>query len=138
MTNAERLVYRLLVGVDIEGYSGRDALDQLLVQRDLSRTLDTAAERAGVARDRWTQQVRGDGELSVLPDDEVAPIVGDFTRELARTLNELNRSQPSRPRLRVRVAIHHGTLSEGPFGPAGEAPIVVSRLLDANPLRFSR
>lgn len=136
MTNEERLVYRLLVAVDIEGYSRRDALDQLQVQRDLSEALDDAAERAGVERDRWVQQVHGDGELAVLPDGEVVPIIGDFTRELARSLHELNGGRPpAGPRLRVRVAIHYGTLSDGPFGPAGDAPIVVSRLLDANPLR---
>jgi hypothetical protein len=35
----------------------------------------------------------------------------------------------------VRLALHHGTLTAGPFGPAGDAPIVVQRLLDAAPLR---
>ena len=40
------------------------------------------------------------------------------------------------PRLRVRLVLHHGTLIAGPFGPAGDAPIVASRLLEARPLRL--
>jgi hypothetical protein len=35
----------------------------------------------------------------------------------------------------MRLALHYGTLIEGPLGPAGDAPIVVSRLLDATPVR---
>jgi hypothetical protein len=31
--------------------------------------------------------------------------------------------------------MHHGTLVQGRFGPAGQGPIVVSRLLDSDELR---
>ncbi|GAA0234154.1 hypothetical protein GCM10009527_033270 [Actinomadura nitritigenes] len=34
-----------------------------------------------------------------------------------------------------RLSLHHGELTAGPFGPAGDAPIVVQRLLDAGPPR---
>lgn len=35
----------------------------------------------------------------------------------------------------MRLAIHHGTIYPGPFGPVGKGPTTVSRLLDAPVLR---
>ncbi|SEG80343.1 hypothetical protein SAMN04489712_11365 [Thermomonospora echinospora] len=132
----DQLVYRLLVAVDIQGYSKRDTREQLHAQRDLSQALDRAAAGAGLDRARWDKQVGGDGELAMLPEDaDLAPVVGDFPLLLAAGLRALNRERSGRPRLRIRLAVHHGTLTAGPFGPAGDAPIVVQRLLDAVPLR---
>jgi hypothetical protein len=131
-----RLVYRLLLAIDIERYSVRGAREQYLAQTDLYRALDTAALRSGLDRALWEREVRGDGELSVLPEGvDASRVIGGFTGELGRVIGTLNLGQPRRPRLRVRLALHHGTLTPGPFGPAGDAPIVVSRLLDAKPVR---
>jgi len=132
----DRLVYRLLLAVDIQGYTRLDVREQLRVQRDLRDALDRAAEGVGLDRSRWEKQVGGDGELAIPPEGTaVATLVGEFPPALAAELRELNRSQAGRPRLRVRLAMHYGTLTAGPFGPAGQAPIVVQRLLDAGPLR---
>lgn len=138
--NAEaQLVYRLLMAVDIQGYSKRDTREQLLAQRQLSDALDGAARAVGLDRARWDKQVGGDGELATLPEGvDPAPVAGDFAIELAGALRAANlaaRRDGARFRLRVRLALHHGTLTAGPFGPAGDAPIVVQRLLDAAPLR---
>jgi hypothetical protein len=131
-----RLIYRLLLAIDIEKYSVRGAREQFLVQTDLCHALETAALRAGLDRRLWEREVRGDGELSVLPEGvDASHVIGGFTRELGRAIGAINLRQPHRPRLRVRLALHHGTLTPGPFGPAGDAPIVVSRLLDAKPVR---
>lgn len=131
-----RLIYRLLLAVDVEKYSARDAREQLRAQTDLRNILSIAAENVGLDRSRWYEQVSGDGELAVLPEDaDVSLVVGDFTRQLRLVLTEFNQRHTRAARLRIRVALHHGTLTPGPFGPAGDAPIVVSRLLDAKPLR---
>ncbi|GAA4241711.1 hypothetical protein GCM10022254_71650 [Actinomadura meridiana] len=133
-----RLTYRLLVAVDIQGYSKRDTREQLLAQRDLCDALDGAAHAAGLDRGRWDKQVGGDGELATLPDGtDPAAVAGDFVIGLAGALRDLNRGPGGEARrpLRVRLSLHHGTLTAGPFGPAGDAPIVVQRLLDAAPLR---
>ncbi|MFI0483331.1 hypothetical protein [Actinomadura sp. 9N215] len=149
-----RLSYRLLLAVDIQGYSKRDTREQLLAQRDLSEALDRAAHGAGLDRGRWDKQVGGDGELATLPDGtDPAAVAGEFVIGLAEALRDLNRETGDdhdddhddddrgehgavgRRRLRVRLSLHHGTLTAGPFGPAGDAPIVVQRLLDAAPLR---
>lgn len=66
---------------------------------------------------------------------DVADAVGTFPGWLRGRLADLNTARRPGTRLRLRLALHHGTLTAGPFGPAGDAPIVVSRLLDARPLR---
>ncbi|GAB3990192.1 hypothetical protein GCM10029978_117420 [Actinoallomurus acanthiterrae] len=130
-----RLIYRLLLAVDVEKYSTRDARGQLRAQTDLRSILSLAAQNVGLDRSLWYEQVSGDGELAVLPEDvDVSLVVGDFTRQLETVLGEFNRARSGGRRLRLRVALHHGTLTPGPFG-AGDAPIVVSRLLNAKPLR---
>ncbi|WP_245667517.1 hypothetical protein [Actinomadura macra] len=125
--------------MDIQGYSKRDVREQLLAQRQLSDVLDRAARGVGLDRSEWDKQVGGDGELATLPEGvDPAPVAGDFAIGLADALREVNGGAPgggSGFRLRVRLALHHGTLTAGPFGPAGDAPIVVQRLLDAGPLR---
>jgi hypothetical protein len=130
-----QLSYRLLLAVDIQGYSRRDTREQLRAQRQLTDALDRAARGVGLDRAEWAKQVGGDGELATLPDGvDPALVAGDFVIGLDEALRETNRDA-GRFRLRVRLALHHGTLTAGPFGPAGDAPIVVQRLLDAGPLR---
>ena len=128
------LAYRYLTAVDIEGFSSLHALDQLQMLDDLSQILDIAATRVGLDRALWQVQERGDGELAVLPPDTDGPrLIADYPRELADALSEVNSER--RSRLRIRMAMHHGTLVQGRFGPVGQGPIVVSRLLDSDELR---
>ena len=135
-SDSNRLMYRLVLAVDVEKYSARDAREQLRAQTELQRTLSAAAQSVGLDQREWYEQVSGDGELVVLPENvDVPVVVGDFTSALETILGDFNRGVVDGMRLRLRVALHHGTLTPGPFGPAGDAPIVVSRLLDAKPLR---
>ncbi|GAA2459008.1 hypothetical protein GCM10010191_93880 [Actinomadura vinacea] len=134
--NGNELVYRLLLAVDIQAYSKRSTREQLQAQHSLTRALDRAALGIGLERARWDKQVGGDGELATLPEGvDPAPVAGDFVIGLASELRALNGAREDGPPLRVRLALHHGTMTAGPFGPAGDAPIVVQRLLDSAPLR---
>ena len=129
-----RLAYHYLVAVDVEGFSTLNALEQMKAQSDLGWVLDAAAGRTNLSRSMWQRQVRGDGELAVLPANTDGPrLIADYPRELASALGEVNRERQRR--LRIRVAVHHGTLARGQFGAVGQGPIVVSRLLDSNELR---
>ncbi|MCS7481767.1 hypothetical protein ACFFQW_29770 [Umezawaea endophytica] len=129
-------MYRLAVAVDIENYSRLDTLDQSLIQTRLSEVLDFAARHAGLARDRWHRQLRGDGELAVLPPDvDVAWVVAEFTEQLVTALADLRRANSTEPALRIRVAMHHGTVAMGHFGPAGDTPVITCRLLDSDNAR---
>jgi hypothetical protein len=75
----------------------------------------------------------------VLPEDaDIVTVVGEFATALERVLADMNRGAEASRCLRVRLALHHGALivsRSASFGPAGDAPVVVSRLLDASPLR---
>jgi class 3 adenylate cyclase len=130
------LAYRFVAAVDIEGFSKLTVREQIRAQNDLSRALHVAALRAGLDRDEWYLQPSGDGELAVLPSDtDALRLVAHYPEELGHALAEINRERHPDPRLRIRVALHHGTLVEGTLGPAGQTPIVVSRLLDSDLLR---
>lgn len=131
MLHRGKLVYGLIFVVDIENFSRLDTFDQSIAQAHLSKVLDLAARRACLDRKKWHRQPRGDGELAVLPPDtDVAWAVADFTHQI---IVELESS--SRPGLRLRISMHHGTLMAGDFGPVGEAPIIACRLLDARATR---
>ncbi|WP_141580417.1 hypothetical protein [Actinomadura sp. WMMA1423] len=133
-TGGRRLVYRLLLAVDLEKYSHLDAQRQLAAQKDLRRLLNGSARRSGLRTNGWYRQPGGDGELVVMPAEvDIPHVVGAFACDLEDALAELNARRPTR--LRMRLAFHYGTMIEGPLGPAGDAPVVVSRLLDAAPLR---
>ncbi|MBV9448599.1 MAG: hypothetical protein JO345_22155 [Streptosporangiaceae bacterium] len=130
------LTCRFLVAVDIEGFSRRAAAGQARVQDDLERAMARAAASTGLDRGRWYRQPRGDGELDVLPEDvDGLSLVARYPRELAATVAAVNRAQNGEPRLRVRMAIHHGAVAPGRFGPVGTAPVVISRLVDAESVR---
>jgi hypothetical protein len=131
MLHEGQLVYGLVVAVDVEGFSRRGILDQAAVLVRLKEVLDRAAARTGLVRADWLRQPRGDGELAVLPaGSDVSRVVADFSHEVAE---ELKRG--SGPRLRLRIAMHHGALTTSVFGPIGDALVVACRLLDAESTR---
>lgn len=133
------LHFRPLLAVDIEGYSARMPLMQLKAQKDLLHAMETAAKEAELDRGQWLQQVSGDGELALLPVDvNIVTVVGRFAPALERALAAMREDVDAVRPLRVRLAVHYGALIMGPdtsFGPAGDAPVVVKRLLEARPLR---
>src|SRR5690348_7287843 len=98
-----RLTYRLVLAVDVEKYSARDAREQLRAQTELQRILSAAAGDVGLDQTEWYEQVSGDGELVVLPDDVDIPlVVGDFTSSLETLLGECNRRVAGGTRRRLR------------------------------------
>lgn len=130
------LAFRFLTAVDVEGCSRRPAAEQAKIQDKLEYAMSEAAARTALDRRRWYRQPRGDGELAVLPQcANGLSLVADYPRNLAAVLSETNHSATPGSRLRIRMAIHHGTVSPGRFGPVGVAPILVSRLVDAQVLR---
>lgn len=130
------LAFRFLVAVDIEGFSQHPAAGQARVQDDLEDAMAEAAASTDLDRRRWYRQPRGDGELDVLPQDaDGLSLVARYPRALAATVAAVNHARKSGPRLRLRMAIHHGAVAPGQFGPVGAAPVAISRLLDAKTVR---
>ena len=119
----ESTVRRLLVKVDVRGYSVSDDRRQAAIQSRLNQVLSDAARAAGLNRSRWECQAAGDGELAVLPRSEAEPAVVDaFARELNTALGFVNNDLVDAARLRLRLAIH----SESPTGPTWASPDRVS------------
>jgi hypothetical protein len=126
----------LYVGVDIRGYGAAPEQRQEKWQETLLRCLDRAAAAVGLNRARWARQQQGDAELSVLPADEPEPLVVDgYTRRLEAELRSHNEEVVPWARLRLRMAVHHGVVVDGPNGYPCRDAVVVSRLLDSKPLR---
>ena len=135
MLALESLAFRFLVAVDIAGFSQRSVAEQARVQDDHESAMTEAATSVGLDRERWYRQPRGDGELAVLPEgvDGLA-LVADYPRKLASRIADVNRANCG-SRLRVRLAIHHGAVLPGRFGPVGTALVAISRLADAELVR---
>ncbi|MEU7863808.1 hypothetical protein [Nonomuraea sp. NPDC049141] len=130
---------QLLLCADIVGYSkgvpARQAADQAVFREVLTQ----AAEAAQLNHTAWEVQPSGDGVLAVLPTapsvDEEPRLVDDFIRHLNLLLRLSNAGRNAADRMRLRVAIHFGTLSDGANGYVGKSPVVVGRLVDAAPVR---
>jgi hypothetical protein len=131
----ESLALRFLVAVDVEGFSQRYAAEQAKAQDDLESAMTQAAANAGLDRARWYRQPRGDGELAVLPQRvNGLSLVADYPRKLASSIADVNLAN-GESRLRIRLAIHHGAVAPGRFGPVGTALVAISRLVDSEVAR---
>src|SRR4051794_29749404 len=109
MAEGDDFERRLLLSVDATGYGSQTDRRHGIMQQNLLRVLDDAAERAGLCRADWERQQGGDGEFSVLPAGEREPrVVDDFIRHLAAALRRANRDEPPVRRLRLRAAVHFG------------------------------
>ncbi|WP_157475728.1 hypothetical protein [Parafrankia sp. EUN1f] len=126
----------VLVAVDVMGYGQGDDRQQMDVQRDLLTVLQWASDGAGVSRERWDRHPEGDGELAVLPPDvPERRVVGQFVQQLSAALTRRNEDDRSGPRLRLRLAIHHGVVAPADNGLAGQGVVAVKRLVDCAPVR---
>jgi hypothetical protein len=136
VTRGESFGRRLLVSMDAKSYGRGDDQQHGAIQTGLLAVADVAAEHAGLERSAWDRQSLGDGELAVLPVTEAEPrVVDDFVRELAAALADHNYDLRSESRLRLRVAIHHGVAIPADNGYRGQGVVVVSRLVDSEPIR---
>ncbi len=126
----------LFLAHDASGYSGLDGARQQRAQADIRGLLGRAAELAGLHREMWTCQPRGDGELAVLPPSESELVLLDgYVRHLTHQLRAHNADRLPGRHLRLRVAIHHGAGVGGALGVAGAGPVEVCRLLDSQQAR---
>ncbi|GLZ33187.1 hypothetical protein Lesp02_53750 [Lentzea sp. NBRC 105346] len=124
------------MSADAEGYGRRTDPEKSVAQAMLESVLSDAALDAGLRRDSWLRQPKGDEELAVLPGEELEPkVVGPFLDALDDGLARRNFGLPPSKRLRLRVALHHGVAYPAPLGFGGQAVVHVSRLVNAEPVR---
>jgi hypothetical protein len=127
---------RLLLAVDATGNGRADTVTQREFQEAIVRLLDVAADTVGLDREEWMSQEGGDSLFAVLPADaSESALVDDFMRALDTGLRAFNLSQGRRPWLRLRAAVHFGSVAQGANGFVGRAPVEIGRILDCAALR---
>lgn len=128
--------HRLLLAVDVQGYSGAATETQRQNQMTLTRLLDEAADDAGLDPERWQTQEHSDGILAVLPGGASGPrLVDSFMRYLNASLRAFNYNRAEHARLRLRAAVHLGDVVQGANGFTGSALAETARLLHYQSLR---
>lgn len=127
---------RLILAVDVSGYSKHDYGGQEDAQIRLQRLAGYALRRAGVSTVRVQRQEQGDGQLVLFPAgvDETR-LVPSLILGLRDGLYHLNRVPGAFGRLRIRAALGQGPVWRSANGYVGDAVVQVSRLLDATALR---
>lgn len=126
----------LLVDCDLCGYGAVAHQRQRVLQELLVRSLDRAASDVGLDRGSWLRQPKGDEEFAVLPPDAPEPLVVDsYVRKLNAELRSVNRDLLPEARLRMRLAMHHGTVVPGANGIPGPDAVLVNRLLNCSAAR---
>ncbi|WP_051809894.1 hypothetical protein [Actinoplanes subtropicus] len=127
---------RLLLACDVEGFGRADASLQSRWQHAVRQILGEAASQVGLDSHCWQRQRAGDGELAILPPG--TSWQGMFEQLMGAVdqhLHEYNRYATDDARLRLRVAVHEGTVAGTSSGFAGQAASTVTRLVDASPLK---
>ncbi|MBX9392077.1 hypothetical protein K4749_00305 [Streptomyces sp. TRM72054] len=129
-------IRRLIVAVDLAGYSRHDHLRQLNAQRRLMEVMQRVCQETGIDRDSCLRQPQGDGELLLLPPalDE-GRVVPGLVQELSTAVREINRDLHDEARLRLRAALHQGIVHEGANGFVSRGVVRACRLLDSPLLR---
>jgi hypothetical protein len=125
-----------VVALDAVGFSKRGALVQLAWRDGIRQVVGDALAAAGVPGGAAVAQDRGDGFLMAVRATVPRPrLVADFVRELRIALGAYNRTRNADGRVRLRVAMHLGDVVIDGTGFAGDATVVASRLVDADPVR---
>lgn len=132
------LIERFVIAFDIEKYSRHNTRRQADAQADLRTLLDLAAKTVGLDSATWELLHAGDGEIAVLPPDvDMVKVVWRFTRELNTRLLTYNEDRAADAAMRLRVAMHTDAFIRTERGYAGEALVILTRLLNSGPLRVA-
>jgi hypothetical protein len=121
----------IFIAVDVKGYSGTLAAEQVSIQRDLRELLAGAAAGARLPYDRWVDQPQGDGVLILAPPEHEPRYLDDFVDHLVMQVRRRNRDRLPEGRLHLRLGLAQGPATLAANGFAGEAPILACRLRDA-------
>ncbi|MER5948618.1 adenylate/guanylate cyclase [Streptomyces sp. NPDC001904] len=120
-----------LLLADIKGFSTRSDREQLRSRADLNSEL-----RAAFTEELWrhcAHEDRGDAVLVVMRHPVLThALLAEVLPRLERQLGQRRRSDPL---LRLRMAVHAGSVHTDPHGYAGNAVNHVFRLCEGEPLR---
>ncbi|MFD3616515.1 hypothetical protein ACFWWT_15030 [Streptomyces sp. NPDC058676] len=125
---------RMGFGVDVVGYSDRDALSRGTLQTRLDRLVRDVLGDIGFDLEDLEHQRSGDGMNVVLPlDTDITQTLPGLVNAMRSRLRQDNERHDDR--MRLRMACDAGTFKTGANGYEGEAVLSFCRLLDSSPLR---
>lgn len=125
---------RLCLAADIRRWSSRKVPEQIRAQQSLAEVVRAACRAARLPEE--IAQVSGDGVLLLAPtgiDESV--VIPAFVHGLTVALAQDNRMLADTARIRLRLALTAGSVSDGETGFSGQAIIECFRLLDSAPVR---
>jgi tetratricopeptide (TPR) repeat protein len=125
---------RLCVAADIKNWSTRKVPEQIQAQQSLATVIGAACHAAGLPEE--IAQTQGDGVLLLAPSgiDETA-VIPAFVHGLSVALEQENRMLAESARIRLRLSLTTGSITDGPTGFGGPAIVECFRLLDSAPVR---
>lgn len=128
--------YSILV-VDIENFGIRRNPVQALLREGLYRILDDAADAVGIDVTGGPEPAdRGDGAFWLLPASiPKITLTGPFITALRAGLEAHGQVSTPEARMRLRVALHAGEVSQDQHGWVGEDLNIACRLIDLQSLR---
>jgi hypothetical protein len=132
---------RTVLMVDAVAFSEHPDAAMPGLHRSIRSAVKSACERSGLLeswRDARVLESTGDGVYVVLPYQDAARLIDPFARSLQDVLSEMApRLRAARQRLRLRVALHAGSVDDTDpvTGGVSGAAVEVARLLDSSPLR---
>lgn len=129
---------RAMMAVDIAGFGdpSRTDLVQAHLRTSLYRIVSEAFTSSNVPWSECLREDRGDGILILTPA-EVDPslLVGPVLLHLAAEVRRHNRVSSEAAQIRLRIAVHAGSVAVDDFGVTGHAVNHMFRLLDARPFK---
>ncbi|MFC5288651.1 ATP-binding protein [Actinokineospora guangxiensis] len=130
--------HRAIAVFDVEGFSAdyRDDRARLAVRAAMYRMVETAFTTSGVPWGICFRENVGDGVIVVVPPTvSKVPLLDPLPDRLAADLAEHNRHARAAERLRMRMVVHAGEVTEDDNGFSGAALVHACRIIDAAGLR---
>jgi hypothetical protein len=138
MSDRQPSVYRAILVVDVEGFSGdhRTEDHRRIVRAGLREMLTATLGALGHDYQAGFHNDTGDGVLVFVPPDvSESCLVHPFPQALEAMLREHNSRYAEGARIRLRVALHHGQVFFDDSGATAAAVIHACRLVDSEPVR---
>lgn len=138
MREGQPSVYRVVMAVDIESFSGghRTEDHRRIVRRRFREALSDAF--AAIGQDLSAQFTNDTGDGMVImtgPDIPERELVDPLAAVLTAELREHNLRNASGAEIRLRMALHHGQVFFDDRGAAGDTILHSVRLVDSAPVR---
>jgi hypothetical protein len=134
--SVRRSRYYVWAVLDVEGWSGRPAVNAANIQDALRRMERRALAAAGIDEARVKRQARGDGAILALPGDVAKEVItAQFVEAFREAVVEHDADCDPQEQIRIRLSLHAGDVIEGDGEWAGQPVIAACRLVDSAVLR---